>query len=328
MKLAIIGSYGHVNVVTEGLGQCPDVELVALARWGPEDSLAAIGKAVPQTLPVYDDCRVMLDKHRPEVAAVFMPLYRLAEASLEAAGRGCHVISEKPLATSLEDLSRLRQAAERAGVRLCALMTARGEGAFAAIRQAVRDGRIGRCISATAQKSYPFGTRDDFYRSRSTYGGTIPWQVIHAIDYIHFCTGLDYVRVAATASNAAHPSHAGMEDQGGLLAELTGGGSAIINFDYLRPWGAAGRKWGDDRLRIAGSGGIIETKDCATAVELLTPQASELLPPLRRRNVFVNFVRALVGAQEPLISPAESFRMTEVALKARQAQDSGQWVRI
>jgi predicted dehydrogenase len=119
-----------------------------------------------------------------------------------------------------------------------------------------------------------------------------------------------------------------MEDQGGLLAELTGGGSAVINFDYLRPWGAEGRKWGDDRLRIAGTGGIIETKDCATAVELLTPQASELLPLPPRRNVFVNFMRALAGAEEPLISPAESFRMTEVALKARQAQDSGQWVRI
>ena len=96
-------------------------------------------------------------------------------------------------------------------------------------------------------------------------GPFLGWS-IHALDCISFCTGQDYRRVAALASNQAHPSHPGMEDQGGLIAELSGGGVAVINFDYLRPWGTFRRPWGDDRLRLAGTGSILGTKNCARAV--------------------------------------------------------------
>jgi len=297
--------------------------LVAAARWGPEDPMGYVGSAAPAELPVFDDYREMLDEHAPDVVGVFMPFYRLAEASITAVAHGCHVFSEKPLATTTEDLSRLKQAAAAAGVEVAACLAMRGEPAFLTIRKAVREGRIGEVVYATAQKSYPFNQRDEFYASRETYGGTIPWVAIHAIDYLHYCTGLDYVRVAAVASNQAHPSRPGMEDQGVVLAELSNGGAAAINFDYLRPWGSHQRPWGDDRLRIAGTAGVIETKDCGGAVELMTPDAAEMLPLEPARNLFADFIAGLADGGEGLISTVESFRATEVALKARDAQDQG-----
>ena len=328
MRLAIIGSYGHVNVVMKGLAEAAEVELVAAARWGPEDTMRAVTHYAGDELPIYDDYRRMLEEVSPDVVGVFMPLYRLAAGSLAAIERGCHVFSEKPLATTLEDLARLRQAADGAGVQVAACFTARGEPAFRTIRKAVADGRIGQPIYATAQKSYPFKERDDFYKQRETYGGSIAWAAIHALDYIAFCTGQDYRRVAAVAGNIAHPTHPGMEDQGGLLAELSGGGAAVINFDYLRPWGAAERPHGDDRLRIAGTEGIIETRDAASAVELMTPDAVEMLPLEPERNIFADWAAALAGEAAPPVTTAESFRITEVALKARDAQDSGQFVEV
>ena len=226
MKLVIIGSYGHVGEVLHGLEGLAEVELAAVARWGPEDPLAFVGRAVPANVPVFDDYRRMLDELAPDIAAVFMPFYRLAEASMAAVGHGCHVFSERPLATTLEYLARLRGLAGRAGVEVVACLAMRTSPAYLTIRRAVREGRIGRPIYASAQKSYPFASRDEFYKCRRTYGGTIPWVVIHALDYISFCTGQDYRRVAALASNRAHSSHPGMEDQGGLIAELSGGGVA------------------------------------------------------------------------------------------------------
>jgi hypothetical protein len=126
----------------------------------------------------------------------------------------------------------------------------------------------------------------------------------------------------------AHPARPGMEDQGGLLAELTGGGTAVIRFDYLRPWGKARRPWGDDRLRIAGMEGVIETRDCASAVELTTPDATEMLPLAPAVNIFADFAAALAADCQPFVTTEESFRMTEVALKAREAQDTGCWVEL
>ena len=328
MKLAMIGSYGHANVVLNGWKETDDLELVAAARWGPDDPMGYVGSLAPPEVPVFDDYRDMLDEAAPDVVGVFMPFSRMAEASIAAVERGCHVFSEKPLATTLDDLSRLKRAAAGAGVEVAACLALRGAPAFRTIRQAVQDGRIGEVVYATAQKSYPFHQRDEFYASRETYGGTIPWVAIHAIDFLRCCTGLDYVRVAAVASNRAHPSRPGMEDQGALLAELSNGGAAAIHFDYLRPWGAHQRPWGDDRLRIAGAAGVIETKDCGAAVELITPDATEMLALAPARNLFADFIAGLRGGGEGLISTADSFRATEVALKARDAQDIGVFIDV
>jgi len=328
MKLAIIGSYGHAGVVLDGLGQRDDVTLAAAAPWGAGDPMGFVADAGLPPAAVHEDYRAMLAGVRPDVAAVFTPFSQLAAAATAAAEAGCHVFMEKPLATTRADLERLREAVYRAGVRLAACLTARGEPAFRTVRRAVAEGRIGTPVCATAQKSYPFAERDAFHATRETYGGTIPWIGIHALDYVAWCGGLGYRRVAAVAGNFAHPSHPGMEDAGGILAELTNGASATIHVDYLRPWGRMKRPWGDDRLRIAGTGGVIETTDGGAGVELATPDAAEMLPLEGPVNVFAGFVAGLLGEREPIVSTEESFRMTEVALKARDAQDRGAWVDV
>jgi predicted dehydrogenase len=329
MKLAMIGSYGHCNLVLDALADLPEVELAAAAKWGPDDPMWYVGKhpAASGSLCVYSDYRRMLDEVQPDIVGVFMPLYRLSEASIEAADRGCHIVSEKPLATTLEDLQRLRDSVKSSDVQVSALFNLRGAPAFLAARQAVVAGRIGMPILASAQKSYPVGRRDDFYRKRETYGGSIPWQAIHAIDFVSYCTGRDYSRVCAMQSNAAHHAYPGMEDNGAILLELVGGGHANIHFDYLRPWSGShsdGRRWGDDRLRIAGSEGIIEIVQEGSAAVLMNNHDTlplKLPPP---RSVFADMVHALRGAGEALVDTAQSLRATEVALKARQSADQRQ----
>lgn len=330
MKFAIIGSYGHRNFLLDSLSKLPEGKLVAAALWGDDDPLADVLRKYPDgqiDVPIYDDYRRMLDEAHPDVVGVFMPLHRLAEASIEAAQRGCHILSEKPLATTLADLETLRGAVARAGVEIRACFNLRGLPAFQAARQAVQAGRIGTPILAFGQKSYPFADRDKFFASRETYGGTIPWCAIHAIDFVSWCCGRDYARAAALHSNAAHPSHPGMEDNGGLLLEFQGGGTAVITFDYLRPW--ANEKhwsWGDDRLRIAGSEGIVEVVDEGSRCVLLTPAGREELPLPDERDLLEDFVAFLRMGSQPLVTSAESFRATEVALKARDAADSRRMV--
>jgi len=324
MKLAIIGSYGHVSVCLTNPAAA-GVELVAAARWGDDDPMRFLGKfpSASQDLPVYDDYRKMIEEVRPDITGVFMPLYRNAEASIAAAEAGSHIISEKPLATELDDLADLRKAVERAGVRIAAAFTARCEAPFQTVRSVVKEGRIGEPVLISGQKSYPFADRDGFYRQRATYGGSIPWQGIHAIDFVTYCSGKDYARVAAMHSNFAHADYPGMEDNGAMIFELVGGGHAVIRFDYLRPWGSEKRPWGDERLRIAGTEGIVELVGSPARVVLTTPDASEDVPLLPQRDLLSEFVAYIRGEGEPLLTSEESFRITEVALLARQAADEG-----
>ena len=331
MKLAIIGSYGHVGFVLDSVAKLAGVQLAAAARWGEDDALAFVGRhpAAPAETPVYDDYRRLLDEAGPDVVGVFMPLYRLAEASIAAAQRGCHVISEKPLATTLADLARLRDAVRVAGVQLIAMFGMRATPAYQTARKAVADGRVGEPILAFAQKSYPFGRRDDFYRRRDTYGGSIPWIAIHALEFVSYCTGKDYARVAAMQSNEALADYPGCEDNGGVLLEFVGGGHAVITFDYLRPKApGVERRHGDDRLRIVGTEGIVEVVEEGTEAILMTPTDVQRLPLEPARDFFAEFVASIRGEGDSLVTPRDSFRMTEVALKARQAADTGQIIRL
>ena len=77
MKLAIIGSYGHVGTVLGALEQLPDVRLAAAARWGPDDPLGFMAGPGMADVAAYDDYAAMLDEVRPDVAAVFLSLIHI-----------------------------------------------------------------------------------------------------------------------------------------------------------------------------------------------------------------------------------------------------------
>lgn len=333
MKFALIGSYGHPGVFLDGVKEA-GATLSAAVRFGPDDPLDFVGNhaATPANTPVYDDHRRMLEEIKPDVVGVFTPLYRIAQTCIDAVDHRCHVLSEKPLATELPDLERLHQAVKVAGVEVWACLTMRCLPPFLAVRNAVRAGRIGQPVLATAQKSYPFDQRDVYYEKRQTYGGTIPWQAIHAIDFVTYCAGKHFIRVAAMNSNAAHPSHPGMEDNGGLLLEMAGGGHAVISFDYCRPW-SRGRRWGDDRLRIVGSEAAVEILEEGTQVVLTTPTSVERvdLPPQRSLlGEMLQTIRAGGKGKlaDPLLTTEESFLVTEISLKARDAADAGEFVEL
>ena len=84
---------------------------------------------------------------------------------------------------------------------------------FRAARQAVQQGAIGDPILISSQKSYKYGAkRPWFYRERKTYGGTISWVGIHALDYMEWVSGQKYTHVAAYEGNKAHSQSPGCEE--------------------------------------------------------------------------------------------------------------------
>ncbi|MFP4052346.1 MAG: Gfo/Idh/MocA family protein [Phycisphaerae bacterium] len=333
MRIAIVGSYGHVGTMLNSLAARRQDSLVGVAPWGEDDPLSYLGShpAAPEGTPRYESAEQLLAEVDADVVGVFTPLYRLCETSRMAIDAGAHVISEKPLAIELEDLHRLQSTAEEAGRRVTALFTMRAEPAFLAARSAVEEGLIGRPILAMGQKSYPFNQRDEYYKKRQTYGGSMLWQAIHALDFVRWCSGREYVRAAAMNANVAHPTHPGMEDSGGVLLEFDGGGHAVIGFDYLRPWPGGedeDRPWGDDRLRLVGDAGAVEVNGGFRPPVLMTPQVVGELPlPEHRDPVGATLDSIEAGeADGGLVTMADSFRVTEVALRARDAADRGEVV--
>ena len=165
LKIAQIGSDGHQNMVLDGIAHIPDAQLIACAKGHPGDTLAKVKAHAAFTAHtrLYDDYRHMLDTEEIDLVSICRPYSLNAEASIAAAKRGIDIVSEKPVATTSDDLDTLEAAVKNSGIRLTAMFGLRLSPAFRAAHQAVRDGLIGEPILATAQKSYRFGTRPDFF---------------------------------------------------------------------------------------------------------------------------------------------------------------------
>lgn len=322
IKIGMIGTIGHTPMILDDLAKVKNVKLVAYANHNN------LMKRLPKETKLYDTYEEMLDNEQIDVAGIFMPLYMNAQVSMAVAKRKIHVITEKPVATTLKDLKILMETVIGNKVRLTTLLGMRLSPPFQVIHNAVTEGKIGEPILMTAQKSYKFGTsRPDFFKKKEMYGGTIPWIGIHAIDYVHFTTGLHFNSVAAFQGNKNHPDYPGCEDYAGVLLTMSNNGITLINIDYLRPETAPSH--GDDRLRIIGTEGVIEIKDLGTRVELITASAKPVDIPLPEEKSFLaDFIAELRGAGKHVLSPEEPFEMSRVALVAHQSAIQGSVIKL
>jgi hypothetical protein len=69
-----------------------------------------------------------------------------------------------------------------------------------------------------------------------------------------------------------------------LLFRLANGGTATCHLDFLRPESA--HTHGDDRLRIAGSEGVLEAEDLDNRVKLISAKGKSGELPLALRCSF------------------------------------------
>lgn len=327
VRTGLIGKDGHIGILLNSIPRIKNVEWTAYAKGDPGENTEWIRKqhAWTENTRVYEHYREMLEKEDLDVVGICLPFYQNAGAAIEASRRGVNVISEKPAATTLEDLARLEQATRAAGILYSIMLGMRGMPIFQAAHEAVHKGSIGEPILISGQKSYVWGPeRPWYYKQRKTYGGTIAWVGIHALDYMRWVSGQDYTRVAAWEGNKAHPNYPGCEDHAGLLFHLANGGTATCHLDFLRPENAPTH--GDSRLRVAGSEGVLEALEVGNRVNLISAKgtAGDIpLPPAV--DLFTKFIAALRGEGEPLVSAQDSFSITRVCLKAREAAEHDAW---
>ena len=330
IRIGLIGSEGHRDILLRSIPKLANVQWTAYAKGEPDEDSAWVqtafsGSSRPR---VYENYHDMLEKEQLDVVGICLPFFENAEASIQAARRGIHVLSEKPAATNLADLTSLEREVHRSGVLYSIMLEMRAMPIFLAARKAVQQGAIGEPILLSSQKSYKFGSnRPWFYKERKTYGGTIPWVGIHALDYMRWVSGQEYARVAAFEGNKSHPQTPGCEDHAGLLFHLANGGTATCHLDFLRPESAPTH--GDDRLRIAGSEGILEAKEIDNRVNLISAKGIvEELPLPQPVNFFGTFIACLRGEGELLVSTKDAFAITRICLRARDAADAGTWVKL
>src|SRR4051812_28420817 len=111
MKLGIIGLKGHQTVVLTGMRQLGGWEVVGVAETDGKE-VEKLKKRDPQakTAIHFEDWRRLLDHTQMDVCLVCDENAARADQLVALAKLGVHVVTEKPLTTTLADLKRVRAA--------------------------------------------------------------------------------------------------------------------------------------------------------------------------------------------------------------------------
>lgn len=325
MRLGLIGTVMHWQTYAPALKTCPDLKLAAVTVSGPEETLGAFDHAPGLTVETrrYEEARQMLEREKLDVVQICARPDRLAGLAQMCLERGIPTLCEKPLAMDMRSLEALYKTAQQTNIPLVPMHTQRCEPTWTAVAKAVRADQIGDILLGFSQKTYKWGdARPEYFRSRKTFPGLAPFVGIHALDWLYFILGDVFATVQGHQGATARPDYPACASQGAYLLTMHNGGVLTLTCDYLRPQAAATH--GDERLRLAGTKGLIEASLVEERATLTTGQekARNLMLPAPP-DLFTAFVRALRGEGALPLSRSEAFRITEIALKAQQAAETG-----
>jgi predicted dehydrogenase len=322
MLIGFIGGCGH-HYLRELVER--KVATAVVCGDGHDDPAA---KALAERLSgahYYDTAEAMLNVARPQVISVGAVYGYNGDFVAAALEHNLPVVCDKPIAASTQQLNRIRMLCIP-GRHLVTEFDARVRREFRAARKAVVDGLLGTVVLAVSQKSYRWGTRPAWYAERVSYGSTLLWVASHGIDFIRFVTGRKFTTVTARQANTIRPdfrapgSPHGAEDYAVCMFDVDGGGAAVAHVDYLRP-DAAGTH-GDDRLRVAGSKGVLEIRDGRCMLTTSDHAAQDITETVPAMDLAGELLAAVQGGSTDLFSTAESLQMAEILLKSREAADT------
>lgn len=259
--------YGMVGAILRGGG-------LLVAAYGTEpDKAAAFAKAFPQAKMVSSEEEILNDSSTQLVLSSTIPNQR-APLGIRVMKRGKDYLSDKPGATTLEQIAEIRRTIAETK-RIYGIMYSERLEVKGAVKagELVQAGAIGRVIQTiniaphqifqpvkNGSDSHAGGAsaRPDWFWEPELYGGILCDIGSHQVDQFLYYTGSTEAEVVASQiANVNHPEHPKFQDFGDMM--LRGDrGFGYVRLDWFTP-DALGT-WGDGRLFILGTDGYIEVR--------------------------------------------------------------------
>lgn len=145
-KFGLIGTGLWGSVHAEIYSEHPFTELSAVCDIDKEKA----GKVARQygVSGVFDSVTDMLQNAEIDAVAIVTPDFAHADPIIASAEAGKHIIVEKPLATTHEDLSAIERAVKKAGITLMVDYHNRWNPPVAVTKQDIQNGKLGEILSA------------------------------------------------------------------------------------------------------------------------------------------------------------------------------------
>lgn len=204
IRFALIGcgriSSKHVNA----LNICKDAKIVVVC-----DLVEQRAKDLAATLNCEwcTDYRAILPRKDVDIIDVCTPNDTHPQIVIDAAIAGKHVLTEKPMALTVEECDRMIKTCEQCGVRLFVVKQNRFNPPVLKMREALEQGRFGKLFlsNVTVRWSRPqeYYDKNGWHGTKDRDGGMLFTQASHHIDMLQWMMG----PVRSVKANVATLTH-------------------------------------------------------------------------------------------------------------------------
>lgn len=266
VRVGIVGGGIRGSMYARSLAEHPDAEVVAVCdinQAAAERAAAGLG------LNAHPDHRSMLAGEALDAVIVATPDFAHTAPIIDAAARGLHLLVEKPLATTSEDVTAVSTAVERAGVQCLVGFENRWNPPILRLHELAAAGELGEVLTQNVMLS------NTYYVPLTM----LPWAaksspawflMSHTVDAVTWVAGKPVIEVVARGSRGVLAArgtdtwdvvHALLTFADGTTANLTSSWvlpevlPSIVDFKY-QVVGSAGSvdvDLQDQSLRHAGS---------------------------------------------------------------------------
>ncbi|MFY4776666.1 Gfo/Idh/MocA family protein [Metabacillus sp. RGM 3146] len=327
-----------------------DAVLVAVSDENPEKARDLAAKADADW---YSDYREMLKRNDIDVVCILTPSGAHHEMTIDAARAGKHVITEKPIDTTLEKAALMIEECEKANVKLSVISQHRFDSSTNKVKKAIDEGKFGKMI--LGQASVNWYRSQEYYDSgdwRGTWkldgGGALMNQSIHTIDLLQYLMG-PVESVFAHTATLAH-ERIEVEDVAAATVKFTNGGiGSIVGTTCAFPglsarlevFGTLGTAViDDDRLTHlylketamnlsahyeVNAKNLAEIQEKQTETGASNPGA---IAGNSHRDQLQDMIAAIREDREPLVNGREGVKPLEIILAIYKSAESGKPVKI
>jgi len=326
-KVAIIGA-GHMGKVHgAAYAQMKNAEPVAFLDNRP-DAVEEMAKSFgAQAFTDFDE---MMTSTSPDVIDVCVPTPWHKEFVLKAAAAGKHIVTEKPMATSLADCREMIEAATKAGVTFMVAHVLRFFPEFASAKAQIDAGAVGNAavVRTTRGGGFPEASRD-WYADFAQSGGVVLDLIIHDFDWLRWTFGeVDHVFAKGLVErNISHLDYAlvTLRMKSGVIAHVEGTWADPSGFHV--------------KFEVAGDKGMLEFQSREAVPLVVASKDSEgqgsgvAIPesPTAQNPYHLelqHFIDCVEAGTKPSITPEDGLRAVEISLAALESIKTGAPVKL
>jgi predicted dehydrogenase len=237
------------------------------------------------------------------------------------------VLCEKPLATTVEDAQAMVDACDAAGVKLQTAFPVRFIPSTVALREAVRNGVIGKPLLVTARNPGSCPQRW-FVDPALSGGGAVMDHTVHVVDVLRWMFDAEFVEVYAEIATRIYDVP--VDDTGLLMMKMSNGIAVSLDTSWSRS--DAWPTWGGVTIEVVGEEGVLSLDAFADVLEVADSRTGTFswrpVDGVGDSEMVRGFVDAIRNDTPTQPSGVDGLRAVEVTLAAYASAEAGAPVAI